>query len=454
MVMRQVAMMSFLVTALVSRGDPLAGEGTVEAPTKEGEKGEASAPAGARELTPRDLWVRIQETLPPFTFTVEKDEVVPSDTQPREKLRRVEVKFTSQVIQGKPMNHLSTIFLPADAGILEEPARRGKVVIVGQRWGDASMLFNYGDALAARTRYPTMLVPVPGDFDGQDGEGRWMTFLRDLVNQTKDPAQHNYFRLAVPYLRAMDVFAAILGEKDIKAIIGGHSKRATSAFTAAAIAPERIAGIVYMGNESKFVSMESSFLGCLAPTRSQKEVKCPVLYIGATNEDGYEMFNINNIVSRMTTPWDIAYLPNYRHATASEAQSIDWQMWTAHVFDGRPLSKISDLAHEETKEGTIFRARVESPNKIIHVKFWYVYCDDVPTWRDLVWYPIYPVLKEGNTYEGYRDGKIPDAWFVEVKDTSGGIPGYVSSLPRDLTGKPTKERVSHGWRPRAWEPKP
>lgn len=34
--------------------------------------------------------------MPPFTYKIVKDEMVPSDTDPRQSLRRVEVRFTSQ----------------------------------------------------------------------------------------------------------------------------------------------------------------------------------------------------------------------------------------------------------------------------------------------------------------------------------------------------------------------
>jgi CubicO group peptidase (beta-lactamase class C family) len=411
-----------------------------------------TAPPPATQPSPRELWERVEKALPPFTYRVLKDEMVPSDTDPREKLRRIELRFTSQIIEGKPMDHTAVVFMPADPAINRAPARRGKVVIVGQRWNDTSMLFNYGDPIATRTGYPTMVIPIPGEFDGLDGEGRWMTFLRTLTQKDHDAANHNYFRLAVPYLRGIRIFSEILGEKDIHAVIGGHSKRATSAFTAAAIDPEHIVGVVYMGNESKFSAAASDTFRPVSPFYTQKYVKCPVLYVGATNEDGYEMFNINKIQAIMERPWAIEYIPNYRHATASEVQFRDWQMWVAHIFDGRPLARIDNLRWEETKDGTLFRARVRTPNKIVQIKFWYVYCDDV-YWRDLVWYPAYPHAKGNDEYEAFVDGVLPDAWFVEVKDTAMGFPGYLSSLPQDITHKPTRERVSHGWKSRLWRPR-
>ena len=59
----------------------------------------------------------------------------------------------------------------------------------------------------------------------------------------------------------------------------------------------------------------------------------------------------------------------------------------------------------------------------------------------------------GDIYEGFVKGKLPDAWLVEVKDTALGFPGYVTSLPQDITGKKTETRTSRGSRSRYWEPK-
>ncbi|GAI67126.1 unnamed protein product, partial [marine sediment metagenome] len=72
---------------------------------------------------------------------------------------------------------------------------------------------------------------------------------------------------------------------------------------------------------------------------------------------------------------------------------------------------------------------------------------------DLMWHPVLMQQKEGNLYEGFYLGILPDAWLVEVKDTSMGYPGYVSSLPQDITHKETKNRYSQGSRSRHWRPK-
>jgi len=113
---------------------------------------------------------------------------------------------------------------------------------------------------------------------------------------------------------------------------------------------------------------------------------------------------------------------------------------------------LSGLRYEETPGGTRFQARIKSPNRIILAQVWYVYCDDIPLWRDLVWYPTLLRRKKGDLYEGYLHGKTPDAWLVEVQDTANGHRGYVSSLPQDITHKPVARRAGRGL-PRLWKEK-
>jgi hypothetical protein len=129
---------------------------------------------------------------------------------------------------------------------------------------------------------------------------------------------------------------------------------------------------------------------------------------------------------------------------------MDFAMWVAHVFDGRPLSHISQVSHERQRGRTIFRAKIESQAKIQVVKTWYVYTDD-PAWRDLMWYHLL-MRKVGDYYEATLSGKIPDAFMVEVGDIAMGFPGYVSSTPQKLTDAPVIERRSRGSLPRLWEP--
>ena len=189
-----------------------------------------------------------------------------------------------------------------------------------------------------------------------------------------------------------------------------------------------------MGNESLHPEGPESHWWPVSLYYAQKFVSCPVLYVGSTNESGYAMFNINRIQAQMKTPWTIEMNPNYWHASESEIQYLSWQMWVSHIYDGRPLTSISDLKHEQTENGTKFSARIESPNTLILARIWYVRGSASMPRRELVWYSSLLHQKEGNLYEGFVSGEIPDIWFVEVQDTAQGFRGYVSSLPQDLTG--------------------
>lgn len=421
--------------------------------------------------SPAQLWQRVRDSFPAPTYQVESDGIVTSDTDPKQKLRRVQVRFRTQSATQwrRHMDHTAVIHLPADPSTYMAPDRLGKLVVVAKPYNDATFVAgnpstpfddpafvaNIGEPITARTGYPSMVLAIPGEYDGMDGENSWLDLFEVLTVHSRDPADHNYFRLAICYMRALDVFAGVVGidPPQVRAIIGGHSKRATSAFTAAAIDPERIVGVVYMGNESTFDSFgPGSPFRAISPAFTQKWVKADVLYLGGTNEDGYQMFNINRIQSMMQRPWTIEYIPNQRHDCDSETHFIDWRMWVSHVFDGRPITRISDLRQETTPDGTRFRARIESQNRLIQVRAWYVYSDD-EYWRDLMWYPV-TMRPSEQGYEGFLEGVTPDAWMVEVKDISLGSPGYVSSLPQDITHKPTKRRYSQGSVPRLWKLKP
>lgn len=401
--------------------------------------------------SPQDMWRNIQKTLPAFSYTVESDETLASYTDPDAKLRRIEVHFLSQISDGNKLSPRAVIYLPVDPEINKRPDRLGKAVIVAHPASDDSLEWNYVEPIVARTRYPALSLSLPTDPPGGSGEGFWLPHLRGKAAETGDPSWHDLIRLAIPYLQAMDVLEDVLKVKQVRAIIGGHSKWAYYAYTAAAMDPARIASVIFMGCERLYYREE--YPEAVKPFHTQQYVSCPVFYIGASNEGGYEMFNINRIQERMQDEWTIAYIPNYRHASNSEKQFINWPMWVSHIFDHRPIVKISDLSFRETETGTVFRARIDSPNKIILAKAWYVFCDDVPFWRDLVWYPANMHRVEGNWFEAGINGILPDAWFVEVKDTAMGYQGYISSLPYDITHKPTKERTHLGPGGRNWRPK-
>ena len=99
----------------------------------------------------------------------------PATPTRRKKLRKVTAHFWSQELAGKKWGHPCTIFLPADNTPNQAPARKGKVVIIGSPGRDYYPIHvaKYGEPIAARTGYPTMVLSNPGTYpDGSDIEQR------------------------------------------------------------------------------------------------------------------------------------------------------------------------------------------------------------------------------------------------------------------------------------------
>lgn len=402
---------------------------------------------------PRELWPIVRQHCVPLEWKVLTDEVVTSDTDPAKKLRRVTAHFWSQELAGSKWGHPCTLLLPADHSLNQTPARKGKVVIIGSPGRDYYPIHvaKYGEPIAARTGYPTLVLCNPGCYpDGRDIEND-IGVLGRLAKETG----HNYYnmncQLAVVYIQALNALQQFLQLDSLQAVVGGHSKRGRSATVAAAMDP-RVASVIIMGNEGvyrtdriePYLSFHHAFF--------QEQVAGPVFYLGASNEDGYRMFNVNLLQERLRRPMTLEIIPNYNHSNFSEIQFMDFMMWVAHVFDGRPITQISDLSHRSERTGTVFRAKITSQAKVQVVKTWFAYSDD-PAWRDLMWYHLIMRPVDG-AYEAFLPGKKPDAFLVEVGDTALGFPGYVSSLPRKLTEAPVEERVSRGPYPRLWSREP
>jgi hypothetical protein len=400
---------------------------------------------------PRELWPLVRQHCVPLEFRVLTDDVVISDTDPGKKLRQVTVHFWSQELTNKKWGHSATILLPADDAVNRSPCRRGKVVIIGSPGRDSYPVHvaKYGEPIATRTGYPTMVLVNPGTYpDGSDIE-QDIGVLGRLAKQTG----HNYYnmncQLAVVYIQALNAFQQFLGLDRVQAVVGGHSKRGRSATVAAAI-DDRVASVIILGNEGVYRTDQIQSHLSFHHAFFQDQVRVPVFYLGATNEDGYKMFNVNILQERLRQPMTIEMIPNYCHSNYSEIQFLDFMMWVAHVFDGRPLTHISEVSHRREANHTIFRARITGEAKVQVVQTWYVYTDD-PAWRDLMWYHLL-MSQAGDYYEAVLPGKLPDAFLVEVGDTAQGFAGYVSSLPQKLTDAPVVERVSRGSRPRLWSP--
>ncbi len=401
---------------------------------------------------PREIWPVVRQHCVPLEWKVLADEVVDSDTNPNQKLRRVTAHFWSQELAGKKWGHPCTILLPADDSRNRAPSRKGKAVIIGCPGRDHYPIHvaKYGEPIAARTGYPTLVLCNPGAYpDGSDIEPD-IGVLGRLAQETGQNHYNMNCQLAVVYIQAMNALQQFLNLDTLRAIVGGHSKRGRSATVAAAMDP-RVASVIVMGNEGvhrtnriePHLSFHHAFF--------QEQVEAPVFYLGASNEDGYRMFNVNILQERLRRPMTIEIIPNYNHANYSEIQFMDFLMWVAHVFDGRPLSRISEVTHRRERNGTLFRARISGDAKVQVVKAWYAFTGD-PAWRDVMWYHVI-MRPAGGFHEGWLPGQMPDAFMIEVGDIALGFPGYVSSLPQNLSGVPAIERVSRGPYPRLWSPR-
>jgi hypothetical protein len=402
--------------------------------------------------TPREVWPSVQQYMVPPDFRVISEETVASQTNPAQQLRKVTAHFYSQKLAGKRWGHSCVIFMPADNSINQAPDRKGKVVIVSSPSGDYFPIHvdKLGDPIATRTGYPTMVLENPGIYD----DGSFVEHDIRILNTLRRETGHNFFnmncQLAVVYVQAMDAFQQFLGCQELQAVLGGHSKRGRSATVAAAV-DSRVASPIIMGNEGVYATDHVPWHLSFHHAFFQDEVNVPVLYLGATNEDGYRMFNVGILQERLKQPMTVEMIPNYCHSNFSEIQYMDFLMWVAHIFDDRPITRIEDVTHERKDGRTFFRAKITSEARVQMVRAWYVFSDD-PAWRDLMWYHLL-MRKQGDYYETSLHGKVPDAFMIEVGDIAQGIPGYVSSVPFKLTDAPVVERRSRGSFPRLWDPR-
>jgi hypothetical protein len=396
---------------------------------------------------PREIYPIVKRDMIPMDLKISSDEIVTSDTDPSQKLRTIRAHFNSLKLEGRVWGHPCVILLPADPAVNRSPARKGKVVIIGSPGGAMfpAHVAKYGEPIATRTGYPTMVLNSPGVHpDGSGIEGKNMRVLNRMRRKTGTNYYNMNCQLALIYIRAMDVFEKVLNLDRVSAVIGGHSKRGRSATVAAAM-DSRVASAIIMGNEGVYRTDEIQWHLSFHHAFFQDQVDVPIFYIGATNEDRYKMFNVNIMQERLKRPMTIEMIPNYRHYNFHEIQFIDFMMWVAHVFDGRPLSRITDMHHEHRDGRNYYRAKVESEATVQLVRVWFVYTDN-PEWRDLMWYE-WLMEKRGEYYETSVPGKKPDAYMIEVADTAMGFPGYVTSLPRKLTDAPVVERdyTKPGW---------
>ncbi len=421
--------------------------GTVSAAPASSEEPASAKPFNFEEASrnvpkPRELYPLVKQDMVPMDLKIRSDEIITSATDPTKKLRKITAFFYSIELEDKKWGHPCVILMPADNSINQTPERKGRVVIISSPgWAMYPVHVEmYGEPIAARTGYPTMVLINPGVYpDGRDIEGDIAVLTRMRKKTGKNYYNMNC-QLALVYIQAMNVLENVLDLDTVKAVIGGHSKRGRSATVAAAMDP-RVAGVVIMGNEGVHRTDRIQWYLSFHHAFFQEQVHVPILYIGATNEGGYKMFNVNIMQERLKRPMTVEMIPNYRHYNFHEKQYADFMMWVARVFDNRPISRITETSFERRNGRNYYRARIESDAKVRLVRVWYVYAEN-EDWTGLMWYD-WVMTKRGDFYETSVPGAHPDAYMIEVADIAQGIPGYVTSLPQKISDAPVVERNPH-----------
>ncbi len=149
----QILLVAFVLSANVRAAEPTDAEFDFATASKDVPK-------------PRAIWPIVRQHMLPPDFTIHADEIVVSDTDPTKRLRKVTAHFWSQQISGRKWGHQCVIFLPQDASRTVAPDRRGKVVIIGSPPDDYFPVHveKYGEPIAARLGYPTMVLSNPGEY--------------------------------------------------------------------------------------------------------------------------------------------------------------------------------------------------------------------------------------------------------------------------------------------------
>ncbi len=162
---------------------------------------------------PREIWPMVKQFTVPLEFTVISDEIVVSDTDPSKRLRKVTAHFWSQKLAGKKWGHRCVIFLPADNSPNLTPKRKGKVAIIGSPPYAYFPVHvdKYGETIAARTGYPTMVLSNPGEYPDGSAIEHDIGVLNRLRKETGENYYHMNCQLAVVYIQAMNGFQQFLG---------------------------------------------------------------------------------------------------------------------------------------------------------------------------------------------------------------------------------------------------
>jgi len=406
---------------------------------------------------PQAFFSSILKDTAQLSLTVETNDTLENSGYMAKTINRTRGTFSSQRHSSTIWTHPFVLLSPGSAkstrGNRNKP--RKAVLIACPVWEGNVQLYAalYGERIVRETGYPVMICALPGqDQGGHDLEADLYDKVRLIREEDQNPYHSVNSQIALGYVRAIDALEILLASTMVRVITVGHSKRAGGSVLAAAV-DKRIASVIMMSWERiprKYENMDYAISG--EYLYFQDQVKVPVFYIGVTNEDSYQMFNINKIQKQLKRPMTVSMIPNHFHSSFNEIQYTNVTMWVSHIFNKRPVVDITNVAFENNGNTTRYRAQISSSGSTIRmVRAWYAFCDH-PRWSDVMWYHVVMEPRGNGLYEGSMPGSFPDAFYVEVDDISQGVPGYISSLPQPMKDTPVIPRQSRGPFPALWSP--
>jgi len=427
------------------------------------------------ELGPTGLY-DMEEILDQKTLKTEinYDREYESAALPGNKVRRIELQFTSQDWHGFAWNHITRVYIPKGY----QP--NGNVGIIGtnlefnQPGNEREFLPNttinteseYTEATAIKLGIPIMLFLTPGEEINGMHESDLMGFSMLKMAETNDLTWSGYYAIAKSYLRAITLMQSLPDVRAEKAVLLGCSKRGGGVCIAAGVDPNRIAGVMatcYPGgnhlntmalkyysfgpdiggpaeehigpgyqpakNQLRALNNPLGFKNLMAfdPYLWRDQIKPAYLVAIGTNDEFYGLGSPNEMMEQMQGDKAFLAVDNLPHSWVSEKHLAAWRMWLARAFYGRSIPDIAVTTSKSEKALSI-KAKITGKPTIEHVRLFYAY-NTTTDWRFSTWQHADMREAEGQ-YHGKLDRK-PDehlAYYVEVGHTGTGGLGYVSSL--------------------------
>ena len=436
-----------------------------------------TALAPAQEVGPARFFdlpaIRDESTL---ATTIRSDAVRASGVRPGQRVRVIELEFTSQHWKGLVWKHPARIYVPdgyaggGNAGIIgterqffdrpDAPRRR----IPGTELDTEA---EYGEATALDLGLPIMLFANPAEDYWGLGESDLAGYTLRQALKTGDLSWNGYHPITVAYLRAITLLHALPGVASQRAVLMGCSKRGQAVGIATGVDPERVAGVMatchFGGNTLYYIARKFAEFGAgvggpdqvrqgpgfqpadevlrainnpiglqmlvhYDPYMWRNHIRAPFLVALGTNDEFFALGTPNSMLSEMKGDRAFLAMDNLRHSWVSTKHLAAWRMWLAHSFLGRPIPGISARAHVDGAELAV-QARVEAAPSPIKVRLFHAYNPLQTDWRRAHWSAIELPLVDG-AYAARlprREGQRL-AWYVEVEDRGAGGAGYVSSL--------------------------